>query len=161
MAGIKVTRRTNTGNVQDINLLETARPVMDAALQEIFEGIEENLSGKMIHARDSGGKPSTRPHVGVWYDLRVEEGERSRTIHIGVPEGVPSILHNGSPTAWEIKPVNKKSLHWSDESGGDVFAKKVIHPPMPPRPFVEEPVRRVGRKIPVRVREAIRRRLGG
>lgn len=46
----------------------------------------------------------------------------------------------GIKQGYTIRPKYKKALHWVDENGNDVFAKKVTIKPRPGDPFIERTI---------------------
>lgn len=144
--GVEIKRLTRGGVFLDFERI--LDEVVNETKVEIDEAIDQNLSGGMIN------KTSTER----WYVGEVVGHPRSRRLEYTVdPDGleVPKILHAGVSYSWRIRAVNVEFLRWEDEQGVH-YARRVTHPAMPPRPFVEEPVRRIARKIPDRVRRRIR-----
>lgn len=55
----------------------------------------------------------------------------------------PTVLHAifvilGVDHPWTICPVNKKSLYWEELDHPLPIGRCVIHPPMPPNPYMDE-----------------------
>lgn len=160
--GVEVRRLTRAGAFLDFE--RVLDEVVTETKAEIDAAIDLNLSGGMIN--------KTSPER--WYVGQVVGGPRSRRLEYTVdPDGleVPKILHRGVPHSWKIsgnpylafdwtlptKVVKQSSKKTPDSPEHVVIKGSVTHPPMPPIPFVEEPVRRIARRIPDRVRSRIRR----
>jgi len=79
-----------------------------------------------------------RSSIGKTVDQRNLEVVVSAGAELGGKQevGYAAAVEYGTSQPYEIRPIMAKALSWVDKTSGQrVFAKSVMHPPMPARPF--------------------------
>lgn len=105
-----------------------------AILFQLQSKIVAKLSGEVLKVK-TGALRSSVTVQGPVVEGGVIRGS------VGIPEGpthgyaMIQTLGTGG-RAWEIINVKRKALAWAGADGKMAFARRVMHPPLPPRPFV-------------------------
>lgn len=97
---------------------------------------KELVSGPMLQVRTGVGRSSINTQVD---DRGIGQGA-SATVGIGRQAPYMAILHEGVDHFWPIYAAKARflSFMWKGERW---FLRRVMHPPLKPRPFLDQPFR--------------------
>jgi hypothetical protein len=115
-------------------VMEVLRVKLDALTNQTASDIvTQKLSGQVLHRRT--GVLATSVHA-------TPTTIDGTTIRGGVeaaagPAWYGRVHEMGLDRAWEVMSVKKKVLAWAGTDGRMTFARRVMHPPLPPRPFMK------------------------
>jgi hypothetical protein len=103
---------------------------MTYLLLRLQQKVQHNLEGEVLNHRT--GKLVN----SVFIEYPTLEGAKliGRVAAAGGPAWYGKVHELGGKSAYEIRPVTKEALRFM-MGGKEVFAKSVMHPPMPARPW--------------------------
>ncbi len=105
------------------------------------------VSGEMLKVRSGIGRASIHHQV--------TETATGVTATVGTNIFYMKIQHEGVPHSWKIQVKSARALAF-EVGGHSVFAKWVIHPPLPPHPFLTEPLHEMTPQIMAEIEAAVK-----
>lgn len=95
--------------------------------------VTEKLSGQVLHRRTGILSGSVHAIPTTIDGTTIRGGVEAA----GGPAAYGKLHEMGLDRAWEVMSVKKKALAWAGADGKMAFARRVMHPPLPPRRFMK------------------------
>jgi hypothetical protein len=116
-------------------VMEVLRVKLDALTHATAaDVVTEKLSGQVLHKRTGILQASVHATPTVIEGSTIRGGIEAA----GGPAAYGKAHEFGTGgMGWEIRSVKAKALAWAGADGKMAFARKVMHPALPPRPFMK------------------------
>jgi HK97 gp10 family phage protein len=100
--------------------------------------VQQKLSGSVLKVRTGTLRSSV--------NFKVDQTATAVTGTVGTAVKYAGYHEFGVPHSWEIRPKSARALAF-ELNGKTIFAKRVIHPPLPERSFLRSALREMEPKI--------------
>ena len=114
---------------------------------EFERNVKLKLSGQYLKVRSGIGRASIHHQV--------TSTATGVTATVDTNVFYMKIQHEGVPHSWEIRPKSARALAF-EVGGKTVFAQRVIHPPLPPHPFLTDTLKEMTPYIREQIDAAIK-----
>ena len=109
--------------------------------------VQQKLSGSVLKVRTGVLRSSI--------NYKVDQSSTSVTATVGTNVAYARYHEFGVPHSWEIRPKSARALCF-ELNGKTIFAKRVIHPPLPERSFLRSALK----EMEPRIKEELERAVG-
>jgi phage gpG-like protein len=107
--------------------------------------VKQKLSGEVLNVRTGLLRASI--------NTRVKETSSEITASVGTNIKYGKFHEYGVPHPWEIRPKSARALAF-EVGGAQVFATRVMHPPLPERSFLRSALREMRGQIQAELKQA-------
>jgi phage gpG-like protein len=114
--------------------------------------VQQKLSGSVLKVRTGVLRSSI--------NYKVEQSSTGVTATVGTAVKYAPYHEFGISHSWEIRPKSARALAF-ELNGKTIFAKRVIHPPLPERSFLRSALKELTPKIENDIREAVAEAIRG
>ena len=108
--------------------------------------VQQKLSGSVLKVRTGVLRSSI--------NYKVEQSSTSVTATVGTNVKYAAYQEFGIPHSWEIRPKSARALAF-ELNGKTIFAKRVIHPPLPERSFLRSALKEMEPRITEELERAV------